>query len=147
MTEHKKRLIVTAAIIYDGTKILITKRKPKKTLPGGWEFPGGKIELRESPEECLKRELKEELDLEIENINIFHAIQHEYSDFHIIMIAYKCDLCKNQKILLTEHEDYRWLESNSEDWKKINFLPADIPIIDKLFKQQEKIAVPINKKH
>lgn len=132
---NKKRIIVTAAIIYNGNQILITKRKPKNKMPGGWEFPGGKIELYESPETCVKRELMEELNIEVDNINIFHALQHEYENFHLIMIVYKCNIKSSSKIILHEHEKCEWLDLDSPNWSNYSFMDADIPIIEKLFMQ------------
>lgn len=126
------RKIVTAAIISNNRgEILVTRRRETEKTPGGWEFPGGKLEHGESIEECLKREIDEELGIEIAELDIFHALQHKYPSFTIVMIAYRAIL-KSGIMEVREHEDARWLAPGSAEWKTLDFLPADIPIVEKL---------------
>ncbi|WP_245949312.1 8-oxo-dGTP diphosphatase MutT [Lutibacter citreus] len=121
--------IVTAAIIQKGNKILIARRAPNKHLSGYWEFPGGKIEEGETPEDCLKREIMEELGLEINVRSFFMENEHIYSDKKIILKAYLCELISG-KIQLNDHDLFEWSEvSDLENYK---LAPADIPFVKAL---------------
>ncbi|PKK90826.1 MAG: 8-oxo-dGTP diphosphatase MutT [Candidatus Wallbacteria bacterium HGW-Wallbacteria-1] len=132
------RKIVTAAIISnDKNQILVTKRKATEKMVGGWEFPGGKLELDESIEECLIREISEELNIRIGELEIFHALQHRYTAFTIVMIAYRAKYMDGS-IEAREHEELKWLAPDDPQWRELEFLPADIPIVNKLIRMQEK---------
>ncbi|MDH3545159.1 MAG: (deoxy)nucleoside triphosphate pyrophosphohydrolase [Desulfuromonadales bacterium] len=122
-------LLVTAAVISDGEKILITKRPYDKRHPGLWEFPGGKVDPGESPEEALCREIREELDAEIQVLNIFEVVFHRYEWGPVLVLAYSCRLLTSaiRNLGVTEH---RWLYPS--ELPEFSILPADQPIIDRL---------------
>ncbi len=121
----KKQIRVVAAIINDGTKYFCAQRKDHGELAKKWEFPGGKIEVGESPEAALVREIKEELNLIIETEKFITTIHHEYQSFNLIMSCYKCKIVSGE-IKLLEHLDYQWL--TVEQMKHYDFAAADIPI-------------------
>ena len=102
-----KTIKVVAAVIRDGDKIFATQRG-YGDLKGGWEFPGGKIEEGETPQEALKREIMEELDTEIEVGELIDTIEYDYPDFHLSMGCYWCSVVSGD-LVLKEHEAARWL--------------------------------------
>lgn len=119
--------VVAAIIVRDG-EVFATQRG-YGDLKGGWEFPGGKIEVGETPQEALAREIKEELDTEIEVGEFFDNVEYDYPNFHLSMGCYICKI-KSGKLTLLEHEAAKWLtvdNLNSVDW-----LPADQGLIEKL---------------
>ena len=123
-----KKIEVVAAIVQDGEKIFATQRGYGE-FKDGWEFPGGKIEPGESKETALARELKEELDMEVEIGELFETVEYDYPSFHLTMHCFLCKL-KQEDYVLKEHEAAKWLlrsELNSVDW-----LPADLGLIAKL---------------
>ena len=105
-----KTIKVVAAVIRDGDKIFATQRG-YGDLKGGWEFPGGKIEERETPQEALKREIMEELDTEIEVGELIDTIEYDYPEFHLSMGCYWCSVVSGD-LVLKEHEAARWLEKD-----------------------------------
>lgn len=119
---------VVAAVIKDEKgKILITQRNLKKSQGGLWEFPGGKIEPNESREHAIVREIKEELDIDIEVKRYLSEKVFNYPEKDINLIALECKML-NGKIRLLEHEDYKWvLKSELDNFK---FAPADGFIIE-----------------
>lgn len=120
---------VTAGIILDNDRVLITRRAPKENFAGGWEFPGGKIEENESPEACLVRELKEELNISVSVGNLCSEVTHDYDMFTVNLMAYYCTILDG-KIQVSVHDQYKWVKiHNLLDYK---LLPADIPIAKKL---------------
>lgn len=125
-----KTIQVVAAIIRKGDRVLATQRG-YGDLKGGWEFPGGKIETGETGEEALKREISEELNMEIEVGELFDIVEYDYPEFHLSM---QCFLCKLQKgeMVLNEHQSAKWLGKDNLD--SVNWLPADISLIGKLSK-------------
>lgn len=122
-----EHLEVVAAIIVKDGKILATQRG-YGSLAGGWEFPGGKIEVGESAKEALVREIKEELDAHIKILKHFITIEYQYEDFALTMKCYLCHLLSSIKLL--EHKDARWLSREALD--TVGWLPADIKIIEAL---------------
>ena len=122
-------LLVTAAVISDGEKILITRRPDDKRHPGLWEFPGGKVDPGESPEEALCREIREELDAEIQVLKIFEVVFHRYEWGPVLVLAYSCRLLTTaiRNLGVAEH---RWLYPS--ELPGFSILPADQPIIDRL---------------
>lgn len=126
-------LIVTAALLRKGSKILITKRPADKQQGGFWEFPGGKLQPNETPQQALQRELREELDLEIEVGAIFEVIYHRYDWGPVLILVYEC-LPLSEVIRNLEVDEHRWL--SVEQLPEYDLLPADRPIIDKLLQQR-----------
>lgn len=97
----------------------------------GWEFPGGKIEQEETPEEALKREIKEELDAEIEVGKLIDIVEYDYPTFHLSMQCFWCEL-KEDKIELKEHEAAKWLNLDEKELMSVEWLPADRGLIKKI---------------
>ena len=126
-----KNIHVVAAIIMKNNKVLCMQRGDNKYeyISRKFEFPGGKIEVGESNEEALKREIFEELSIDIQEIKFYTKIKHQYPDFHLSISAYKCS-CKNSQIILSEHIDFKWL--GIDDLLTLDWLESDIPIIKKL---------------
>jgi 8-oxo-dGTP diphosphatase len=126
-----KHYIVVAAIIKYGDSILCVQRNTSKHeyLSYKYEFPGGKVEVGESNENALLREIKEELDLDIILEREFLTVDHEYPDFKLTMHSF---LCKSStpKFTLKEHVAYQWL--NKTELKSLDWAAADVPIVDKL---------------
>jgi 8-oxo-dGTP diphosphatase len=122
-------LLVTAAVISDGEKILITRRPDDKRHPGLWEFPGGKVDPGESPEEALCREIREELDVEVKVLKIFEVVFHRYEWGPVLILAYSCRLLTSaiRNLGVAEH---RWIHPS--ELPEFSILPADQPIIDRL---------------
>ncbi len=128
---NKKTKLIVAGIIRNSEgHILSTRRKSDDVHGGGWEFPGGKIEYNEQPEEALKREIVEELGIDIEIQSIFDAIQHEYEDFAVFIIFYLCSVKSEQKLSLNAHDKILWLPP--QRLKDVEFLPADIRTVEKI---------------
>jgi len=122
-------IAVCAAIIVHQGRILITQRPEDKRLGGFWEFPGGKIDARESPHAALIRELKEELDISISVGNIFETVYHRYDWGAALILAYECSW-KGGDIRHLEVADHKWVKP--EEFSDYNILPADQPILAKL---------------
>ncbi len=122
-------LLVTAAVISDGEKVLITRRPDDKRHPGLWEFPGGKVDPGESPEEALCREIREELDAEVQVLKIFEVVFHRYEWGPVLILAYSCRLLTSaiRNLGVAEH---RWIRPS--ELLDFSILPADQPIIDRL---------------
>lgn len=125
-----KEISVVAAIIKKHDKILIAKRGYGE-FKGMYEFPGGKVELGETPEEALKREIHEELDAKIEVDSFFCHIHYQYPDFILEMDCYLCHLI-DPHITLLEHMDYLWIYPSQED---ILWVPADVEVIEEIRKR------------
>ncbi|KAK8838161.1 hypothetical protein M9Y10_035577 [Tritrichomonas musculus] len=123
-----KTIKVAAAIIQHNGKILATQRGYGE-FKDGWEFPGGKLEPGENSVEALKREIKEELDTDIEVGDLLDTIEYDYPKFHLSMDCYLCTL-KSNNIVLKEHEASKWL--SIDDIDSINWLPADKCLIHKI---------------
>jgi len=122
-------LLVTAAIVIQNGRVLITRRMPGTRHDGMWEFPGGKLEPGESPEEALTREIREELGVELEVGKIFEVIHHRYEWGVILLLAYRCVLGP-QPIQHLEVADHRWV--TPEELGGYPLLPADRPLIEHL---------------
>lgn len=123
----KKRINVTGAVLIRDNKILAAQRGPEMSLPGYWEFPGGKIEPGESPEESLRRELQEELLCEISIGKKITTTEHEYDFGVVVLSTYYCTLL-NREPQLTEHAEIRWV--TPENLTDLNWAPADIPAVE-----------------
>lgn len=127
-----KIIKVVAGVILDNDKVLITRRAPKENFAGGWEFPGGKIEVNETPQECLVRELKEELSIEVSIGKFCTEVTHDYGDMQVNLIAYYCTIIGG-KIQVSVHDKYKWVEI--KDLLKYALLPADVPIAKKVMEK------------
>ena len=120
---------VTAAIILKNNKILIAQRAPGDNLAGKWEFPGGKTEHGETPQECLKREISEELDIEIKVLDFFGESIYEYHSGTIQLMAFWCKWVSGESTL-NVHSQIAWV--NRDELDLYDFAPADIPFVEKL---------------
>ncbi len=132
-----KTVNVVAAIIREGDKIFATQRGYGE-YKDWWEFPGGKIEKGESPEEALVREIHEELNTEISVDSFLVTVDYEYPEFHLEMDCFWCTI-KEGDLQLLEHEAAKWLPLN--DLRQVNWLPADVMVVDsieKYLKQREQ---------
>ena len=128
MQINMKRIEVVAAIIVRGGKVFATQRGYGE-WKGWWEFPGGKMEAGESPVDALKREIREELDAEIEVGDLLETVEWDYPAFHLTMHCFICTL-KSESLHLNEHEAAEWL--TRENLHSVKWLPADEGIIDKI---------------
>ncbi len=123
-----KTLRVVAALILEEDKVLATQRNYGE-FEGGWEFPGGKIEQGETPEEALARELEEELEIELGDVAFFSKAEYDYPTFHLDMDCFTCTVASGS-IKLHDHSQMRWLDADHV--MDIDWLPADLPIAEKL---------------
>ena len=123
-----KNIEVAAAIILKDNRIFVTQRGYGE-WKDWWEFPGGKIESGETPENALKREIREELSVEISVDEFFCTVEYEYPKFHLTMHCYLCSLLSDA-LHLNEHEAAKWL--SKEELDTVKWLPADQSIIDGL---------------
>lgn len=117
---------VVAAIIEDGDCILATQRGYGE-FKDGWEVPGGKIESGETPQQALKREIKEELNAEITVGALLTVVEHDYPTFHLSMQCFLCTVASGE-LVLKEHKAAKWLtqdQLNTVDW-----LPADVKVVE-----------------
>ena len=126
-----KRVEVVAAIIQKDNKIFCAQRNLSKSMGGKWEVPGGKIEIGETREEALVREIREELDSDIVVDKYIMTVEHDYPTFHITMHAYLCTLVKGE-LILKEHNASVW--STKEELLRLDWADADKPIVDKIKK-------------
>lgn len=131
--DHNTPLLVTAAIITRGDEILATRRPADKKQPLLWEFPGGKMEAGESPQQALQRELREELAIEIEVNGAFDIVYHCYDWGPVLILAYRCSWISGE-IQHLEVSDHCW--ASAEELNQLPFLAADQPLIDHLLQDQ-----------
>ena len=123
-----KRIEVVAAIIMRGEEVFATQRGYGQ-WHGWWEFPGGKMEAGESPQEALRREIREELDAEIEIGDLLETVEWDYPEFHLTMHCFICTLL-SESVHLNEHEAAAWL--TNETLSTVKWLPADEGLINRL---------------
>ncbi|MBQ2055949.1 MAG: (deoxy)nucleoside triphosphate pyrophosphohydrolase [Bacteroidaceae bacterium] len=124
-----KTIEVSAAIIHDKTGRIFATQRGYGEWKDWWEFPGGKIEPGETPEEALAREIKEELNAEISIDKFVTTVEYDYPKFHLTMHCYLCSLTTDS-LHLNEHEAAKWL--TEEELDSVNWLPADLIVIEKL---------------
>jgi 8-oxo-dGTP diphosphatase len=122
---------VACAIILNKDKILVTQRSEKMSLPLKWEFPGGKIENNETAENCIIREIKEELNIEIEIVIKLGAKSFNYDTFSITLIPFISNYVSGE-LILAEHKDAKWLSKT--DLHLLDWALADIPVLELFLK-------------
>ena len=129
-----KHILGSAAIIVRTNpqthkKELFATQRGYGDFKGGWEFPGGKLEPAETPEECIVREIREELATEVKADKIIGVVEYDYPDFHLTMHCILCSVVSGSLKLL-EHEDAKWL--TLETLYSVDWLPADRQILGKI---------------
>ena len=129
MKKQMKTIEVVAAIIVDDAGRIFATQRGYGDWTDWWEFPGGKIEPGEQPQEALKREIREELDAAIEVGELLRTIEYDYPQFHLTMHCYRCSLADGHLTLL-EHEAAKWLRPDELD--SVRWLPADEDLIREL---------------
>ena len=123
---------VVAAIIAEKGRIFATQRGYGE-FKDGWEFPGGKIEEGETPQQALVREIQEELDTEVDVGNLLGTVEYDYPTFHLSMQCFLCRI-KSGRLNLKEHEAARWLAEDELD--SVDWLPADIEVLEWIRRSQ-----------
>ena len=123
-----KTIEVVAAVIFDEQGRIFATQRGYGEWKDWWEFPGGKVENGEKREQALKREIREELDAEIEVGELLRTIDYDYPAFHLTMHCFKCTL--DSDVTLKEHEAAKWLKQ--EELNTVQWLPADEEIIEEL---------------
>ena len=125
-----KTVRAVAAIIIENGKVFATQRGYGE-FKDGWEFPGGKIEPGETPEEAIVREIKEELDTEVEVIELLDTVEYDYPNFHLSMGCFICKI-KSGDLVLKEHEAAKWLTKDTLG--SVEWLPADMGLVREIEK-------------
>lgn len=123
-----KTVSVVAAIIVNDDRILATQRGYGE-YKDGWEFPGGKVEPGETPEEAIVREIKEELRVDIAVDSMFYQVEYDYPKFHLSMKCFLSRLLEDD-ITLVEHEAAKWL--TDDELESVEWLPADLEVVEAL---------------
>lgn len=126
-----KTVEVVAAIIQHEGEVFATQRGYGE-FKDGWEFPGGKMETGETPQQALKREIMEELDTEITVGELLTTVEYDYPKFHLKMHCFLCTVASG-KLTLKEHEAAKWLKKENID--SVDWLPADLIVVEKLKKK------------
>lgn len=126
-----KTIRVVAAVIKKEDKIFATQRGYGE-FKGGWEFPGGKIEDGETPQQALIREIQEELNTEVQVGKLIETIEYDYPNFHLSMDCFWCEIVQGG-LELKEHEAAKWL--TKEKLYSVEWLPADVGLIEKIKKE------------
>ena len=124
-----KTIKVVAAIITKDNKIFATQRG-YGDFKDGWEFPGGKIEPGEKPEDAVVREIKEELGADIKVTGFLTTVEHDYPQFHLSMDCFWAELVDGAEMTLLEHEAAKWLAKDELD--SVDWLPADVKVVDNI---------------
>ena len=125
-----KTINVVAAVIVHGGKVFATQRGYGE-FAGGWEFPGGKVEPGETPEQALVREIREELETTVSVDSFVYQVEYDYPAFHLSMDCFWCTIVKGD-LVLKEHEAAKWL--TKEQLNEVAWLPADITLVENIRK-------------
>ena len=120
---------VIKAINENGEPIIFATQRGYGDFKGGWDFPGGKIEEGETPQEALKREIMEELDTEISVGELINTVEYDYPTFHLSMDCFWCEVVKGD-LVLKEHEAAKWV--TKEQLNSVAWLPADIKLVENI---------------
>lgn len=140
-----KTIKVVAAIIQSttpsGEPTIFATQRGYGDFKGGWEFPGGKIEEGETPEQALVREIREELETEIAVGDLFYTVEYDYPTFHLTMDCFWCEVISGD-LVLTEHMAAKWL--TKEELDSVEWLPADIALIDEIRKTMNERSLKCN---
>ena len=126
---ERRNIEVVAAIIHDNNNRIFATQRGSGDWKDYWEFPGGKIEAGETPEDALKREILEELDTKIAVERLIDTVEWDYPKFHLTMHCFLCRV-ETGSLILKEHEAAKWL--SKDDLYSVNWLPADKIILEKL---------------
>ena len=127
----KKQINVVGAVVVRDDTVLAAQRSPVMSLPGMWEFPGGKIEAGETPQEALAREMNEELLCTVEIGEHVETTSHEYAFGVVILTTYYATLVDGEP-QLTEHSEIRWIPASSLD--SVEWAPADVPAVERIMR-------------
>jgi 8-oxo-dGTP diphosphatase len=125
MPTGRTRKLVVAALVREGTRVLMSRRRADQPMPGKWEFPGGKVEPGESPTEALAREVREELGCDIEVGRIFEVVFHVYDEFDLYMLVYAATITSGTPRPV-EVAEVIWVEA--AQLPALDLLPADYPL-------------------
>lgn len=125
-----KPIEVAAAILLADSKVLIGKRMKGDSNAGKWEFPGGKIHNNETPENALKREIKEELGYTLETFSFFDQIQFDYPNYSVNIRFYLCEIDSQIEVTLDSHDELKWISPDEMD--DYDFLEANRVVLEKL---------------
>ena len=126
-TKEVKQIEVVAAIIHDGEGRFFATQRGYGDFKDWWEFPGGKMEAGETPEEALKREIREELSTDISVDEFLCTVEYDYPNFHLTMHSYLCSLL-TEALHLNEHEAAKWLAK--DELNSVKWLPADVKVLE-----------------
>lgn len=124
--EERKTIKVVAAIIRRGDKIFATQRGYGE-YKDGWEFPGGKVEPGETPQQALVREIREELSANIKVGELLTTVEYDYPKFHLSMDCFWAELAEGEEMTLIEHEAAKWLRF--DELETVDWLPADVEVV------------------
>ena len=133
----RKTIHVVAAIIRRGDKIFATQRGYGE-FKDGWEFPGGKVEAGETPQEALAREIREELSADVLVGNLLITVEHDYPKFHLSMDCFWAELVAGSEMTLIEHEAAKWL--SIDDIDSVDWLPADMQVVEAIKRSSDELA-------
>ena len=127
-------VLVAAGLIQDDRgRVLLSRRGPEDSLALMWEFPGGKVEVGESPEEALIREMNEEVGLLVSDLTPWQFVSHSYEKFHLLMVLFRCGSYEGTAQALDVY-DVGWFER--DELTTLSFPPADLPLLEKLLDSQ-----------
>jgi len=125
----RARKLVVAALVREGGRVLMSRRRPDQAMPNLWEFPGGKVEPGEHPEAALIREVREELGCDVEIDRIEEVVFHAYEEFDLYMLVYACRVSGGEPRAI-EVAEVSWVEA--KQLPELDLLPADYPLARKL---------------